>query len=77
MILKIFANTERCYADNGIFGIVEGGPSKVVADGYYKMTEPLSKGNKTVHFKSSLSCLDPGCAEPSFAQDIKYNIIAE
>jgi hypothetical protein len=65
------------YADNGIFGIVEGGPTKTVADGYYIMTDPLSKGNHTVHYKSSLSCLDPGCAEPNFAQDIKYNIIAK
>jgi hypothetical protein len=65
------------YADNGIFGIVEGGPTKAVADGYYIMTEPLQKGNNTVHYKSSLSCLDPGCAEPNFAQDIKYNIVAE
>lgn len=30
-----------------------------------------------IHYKSSLSCLEPGCAEPNFAQDIKYNIIAE
>jgi hypothetical protein len=65
------------YADNGIFGIVEGGPTKAVADGYYIMTDPLPIGNHTVHYKSSLSCLDPGCAEPNFAQDIKYNIIAE
>ena len=65
------------YADNGIFGIVEGGPTKAVADGYYIMTDPLPKGNHTVHYKSSLSCLDPGCAEPNFAQDIKYNIIAK
>jgi hypothetical protein len=65
------------YADNGIFGIVEGGPTKAVADGYYIMTDPLPKGNHTVHYKSSLSCLDPGCAEPNFAQDINYNIIAE
>jgi hypothetical protein len=65
------------YADNGIFGIVEGGPTKAVADGYYIMTDPLSKGNHTVLYKSSLSCLDPGCAEPNFAQDIKYNIIAK
>jgi hypothetical protein len=65
------------YADNGIFGIIEGGPTKAVADGYYIMTDPLPKGNHTVHYKSSLSCLDPGCAEPNFAQDIKYNIIAE
>jgi hypothetical protein len=65
------------YADNGIFGIVEGGPTTAVADGYYIMTDQLQKGNYTVHYKSSLSCLDPGCAEPNFAQDIKYNIIAE
>jgi hypothetical protein len=65
------------YADNGIFGIVEGGPTKAVADGYYIMTDPLPKGNHTVLYKSSLSCLDPGCAEPNFAQDIKYNIIAK
>jgi hypothetical protein len=68
---------ELDFADNGIFGVIEGGPSKAVADGYYIMTEPIQKGNYTVHYKSSLSCLDPGCAEPNFAQDIKYNIIAE
>jgi hypothetical protein len=65
------------YADNGIYGIKEGGPTKTVADGYYIMTDPLPKGNHTVHYKSSLSCLEPGCAEPNFAQDIKYNIIAK
>jgi hypothetical protein len=65
------------YADNGIFGIVEGGPTTAVADGYYIMTDPLQKGNYTVHYRSSLTCLEPGCAEPNFAQDIKYNIIAE
>jgi hypothetical protein len=65
------------YADNGIFGIVEGGPTTAVADGYYIMTDPLQKGNYTVHYRSSLSCLNPGCAEPNFAQDIRYNIIAK
>jgi hypothetical protein len=65
------------YADNGIFGIVKGGPAKVAADGFYIITEPLKKGNYTVHYKSGLSCLDPNCAEPNFAQDIKYTIIAE
>jgi hypothetical protein len=65
------------FADNGIFGVKEGGPSKVAADGYYIITDPLPKGNQTVHYKSSLSCLEPGCAEPNFAQDVKYNIIAK
>ena len=68
---------EVMYADNGIFGIAEGGPSKVVADGYYILTEPLTKGTYPIHFKSSLLCPDPGCAEPNFAQDIQYTIIAK
>ena len=68
---------EVVFPDNGIFGVIEGGVSKVVADGFYIITEPLTKGNYSVHFKSSLICPDPGCAEPNFAQDIKYNIVAE
>jgi hypothetical protein len=31
------------YADNGIFGIVEGGHTKAVADGYYIMTDPSKR----------------------------------
>ena len=68
---------EVVFPDNGIFGVIEGGVSKVIADGFYIITEPLTKGNYSVHFKSSLICPDPGCAEPNFAQDIKYNIVAE
>ena len=63
--------------DNGVFGIVDGGLSKTVADGFYILTEPLSKGNYTVHYKSSLICAEPDCADPNFVQDIKYNIIVE
>jgi hypothetical protein len=65
------------YADNGLYGIVEGGPTKAAADGFYVITEPLQKGNHTVHYKSSLICSDPNCAEPNFAQDIKYDIVVE
>ena len=68
---------EVAFPDNGIFGVIEGGVSKAVADGFYIITEPLAKGTYTVHFKSSLICSDPDCAEPNFAQDIKYNIIAK
>lgn len=64
-------------ADNGIFGAVEGGPTKAAADGYYVITEPLQKGSYTVHYKSSLSCSGEGCLETNFAQDIKYTLIAE
>lgn len=65
------------FPDNGIFGVTEGGPSTVVADGFYILSEPLTEGNHTVQFKSSLLCTDVGCAEPAFAQDVKYDIIAE
>ena len=68
---------QAIFPDNGIFGVTEGGPSQVVADGFYILTEPLAAGNHTVHFRSSLSCPDVGCIEPAFAQDVKYNIIAE
>ena len=68
---------EVAFPDNGIFGVIEGGVSKVIGDGFYIITEPLIQGNYSVHFKSSLICLDPDCAEPNFAQDIKYNIIAK
>jgi hypothetical protein len=64
-------------ADNGIFGAVKGGPTKAAADGYYVITEPLQNGNYTVHFKSSLHCTGEDCLETTFAQDIKYTIIAE
>lgn len=65
------------FPDNGVFGVAEGGPSQVVADGWYIISEPLTPGNHTVHYRSSLSCPDVGCIEPSFAQDVKYNIIAK
>jgi hypothetical protein len=64
-------------ANNAIFGIVEGGNTTASADGFYVITEPLAKGNHTINFRSSLICSDPDCADPNFAQDIKYNIIAE
>ena len=67
---------EVVFPDNGLFGVIEGGPSKVVADGFYIITEPLAKGSYPIHFKSSLICLDPDCAEPNFATDVKYNVIA-
>ena len=68
---------EVIFPDNGIFGVADGGPSQVVADGFYILTEPLTAGNHTVHFRSSLICPDVGCIEPAFAQDVNYNIIAK
>ena len=68
---------ETTWPNNAAFGIVKGGNSTAVADGYYIITDPLAKGNHTVHFKSSLICSDPDCADPNFVQDIKYNVIAK
>jgi len=36
---------EVVFPDNGIFGVIEGGVSKVIGDGFYIITEPLTKGN--------------------------------
>jgi len=66
---------ETTWPDNAIFGIPKGGNSSVVADGWYIITEPLSKGNHTIYFKSSIPP-DPS-GEGGYATDIKYNIIAE
>jgi hypothetical protein len=71
------ADFDVIFPDNGLFGVIKGGPSKVVADGFYIITEPLTEGSYPIHFKSSLICLDPDCAEPNFATDIKYNVTAE
>jgi hypothetical protein len=68
---------ETTWPDNALFGVVKGGNSTVVADGFYILTDPLTKGNHTIHFKSSLICSDPDCADPNFVQDITYNIIAK
>ena len=35
---------EVIFPDNGIFGVLEGGLSKAVADGFYILTEPLTNG---------------------------------
>jgi hypothetical protein len=64
------------FPKNAVFGASEGS-SKAVGDGYYVITEPLPKGTYTIQYKSSLICPGTDCLEPNFAQDIKYNIIAE
>jgi hypothetical protein len=68
---------DTTWPNDAIFGVVKGGNSTVVADGYYIITEPVAKGNHTIHFKSSLICSEPDCADPNFVQDVKYNIIAK
>ena len=67
---------EVVFPENAIFNVTKG-PSKAVADGHYIITEPLPRGNHTVHYKSSLTCEGTDCVDHKFSQDIKYNIIAE
>jgi hypothetical protein len=77
--IKILASIEHTgdfevrFPKNAVFGASEGS-SKAVGDGYYVITEPLSKGTYTIQYKSSLICPGTDCLEPNFAQDIKYNI---
>ena len=65
------------FANNGIFGIVQGGPTRAVADGFYILTQPLAKGTYPIHYKSSLICTQPDWYTPNYAQDITYTIIAQ
>ena len=48
-----------------------------MTDGYYVITEPLTKGNYTILYKSSIICQEIDCIQPNFAQDIKYTLIVE
>jgi hypothetical protein len=67
---------EVVYPKDAIFGATEGS-SKAVADGYYVITPPLAKGPHTIQFKSILICPGTGCAQPNFAQDVKYNLVVQ
>lgn len=60
---------EVTFPENGIFGVTEQGPSKAVADGYYLLTEPLQRGNYTIHYKGALG--DP-FEGTNFQHDIAY-----
>lgn len=65
---------EVIFPRNGIFGVTEEGPSKAVADGYYLITEPLSQGNYTIHYKGALGNPLEGT---NFQHDITYLVIVK
>ncbi len=67
---------EVYFPKNAIFGASEGS-SKAVADGYYIITQPVTKGKHSIEFKASLICPGTDCLAPNFAQDVKYTIIVE
>ena len=60
-----------------MFGVTKEGPTKAIADGYHIITEPLTKGNYTINYKSSILCMGLDCTEQSFAHDITYNMIVK
>jgi hypothetical protein len=62
------------FPQNGIFGVTEEGPSKAVADGYYLLTEPLSQGNYTIHYRGALGNPLEGT---NFQHDITYLVIVK
>jgi hypothetical protein len=61
----------------GLYGITSGGPTQVVADGYYILTKPLTKGTYSIHFLSTLGCDDRDDQCLPLVQDIKYTITAK
>jgi hypothetical protein len=78
-LLKYRTHTDAfnvVFPDNGIFGVMHGGPSKAVADGFYIITEPLPKGTYTIQYNSAI-CKGVGCSQTNFAQNVVYTIIAQ
>jgi hypothetical protein len=64
------------YPENALFA-ANPGPSTVVADGYYVITEPLEPGVYDIQFKGSLVCLAVDCIEPTFATENTIKLIVE
>jgi hypothetical protein len=66
------------FPQDPVWGVKEG-PAMAVADGHYIISEPLTKGNHTVHWKSDLTCPinDKDCVDFRYSQDVKYNIIVK
>jgi hypothetical protein len=64
------------FPENAVFG-VSAGPSKVVADGFYIITEPLQKGIYDIVFKGSIFCDIADCLDITFAQDMRFKLIVE
>lgn len=64
------------FPENAMFG-VSAGPSKVVADGFYIITEPLQKGVYDIVYKGSIFCDLPDCLDVVYAQDMRYKLIID
>lgn len=71
------ADFQAKFADKGLFGVIAGGNSTVVADGYHVIIKPLPKGTHTIHSVGVLPCIETDCLEPNFTTDVKTNLIVE
>jgi hypothetical protein len=65
------------FPDKGLFGVINGGPATVVADGYHVLIKPLSKGTHVIHTSGVLPCLETECKEPNFITDVNTTLIVE
>ena len=64
------------FPENALFG-ANPGPSKVVGDGHYVITNPVSPGTYRIQFGGSLVCLEVNCLEPTFGTNTIYNLIVK
>lgn len=67
---------EADYPVNALYGVPPG-TWKLVADGFYPITEPLEKGTYDVVFKGTIFCELAECLDITFAQDMRYKLIVE
>ena len=65
------------FPNNAIFVVIKGGPSKAVADGFYIITKPLAKRTIQSTLNQVYFVKKHIVQNLTFAQDIKYNIIAQ
>jgi hypothetical protein len=68
------------FPENALWDVSEG-RAMAVADGTYIVSRPLTEGKYTIHWKSSLTCIEregePKCIDNTFIQNIKYTIIVK
>lgn len=64
------------FPDKAIFGIGVGGESTVVADGYYLITQNISKGVHEINYFSDIRCPMGECYT-NFSEDVTYTLIVE
>jgi hypothetical protein len=69
---------DATFPDNGLFGVNSGQSSKVVADGYYVITNPLPSGKYTIQTKAAVT-YSPNTQgqENNWASDVTYHLVVE